>query len=295
MPDDPRAIGILNLDKPAGWTSHDVVAKLRRITGVRRIGHAGTLDPLATGVLAMCVGAATRLSDYLMDGDKRYRATLRLGVETDTWDAEGAVVAEADAGAVTREAFLSACARFVGEFAQTPPLYSAIKRDGQPLYRLARRGREVMVEPRPVIIHAIELVSFALPLATIEVFCGKGTYIRSLAHDLGAALGCGAHLTALRRLAASGLEIATAVPLAELTPDNWRGRLISPWEALANWPHAIVSAAQRAELLLGRAIMLPEAVGGRCFAFDDAHELVAVLVPDGEPGRWRPVKVLIAA
>ncbi|MEN6479441.1 MAG: tRNA pseudouridine(55) synthase TruB, partial [Anaerolineales bacterium] len=261
------------------------------ITGVRRIGHAGTLDPLATGVLVVCVGAATRLADYLMDGDKRYLATLQLGVETNTWDAEGEVVAEGDTTGLTPERVQGACVAFLGEFAQTPPLYSAIKRDGQPLYRWARRGRAVEVAPRMVSIRSIELVSFALPLVTLDIVCGKGTYIRSLAHDVGAALGCGAHLAALRRLRAGAQDIADAVPLGDLTPDNWRAHLISPWEALAEHPRVTISPEQRAELLLGRAIVLAEAVGERCFAFADDHELVAVLVRDGEPGRWRPVKV----
>lgn len=291
MADEPRTIGLLNIDKPSGWTSHDVVARLRRITGVRRIGHAGTLDPLATGVLVVCVGPATRLADYLMEGDKRYRATLHLGIETNTWDAEGEVVAEGDTAGLTPERVQGACAAFVGEFAQTPPLYSAIKRDGQPLYRWARRGRAVEVAPRMVSIRSIELVSFALPLVTLDVVCGKGTYIRSLAHDLGAALGCGAYLAALRRLRASGQDIADAVRLGDLTPDNWRACLISPWQALAEHPRVIISPEQRAELLLGRAIVLPEAAGERCFAFAGDHELVAVLARDGEPGRWRPVKV----
>lgn len=288
----PCDVGILNIDKPAGWTSHDVVARLRRITGVRRIGHAGTLDPLATGVLVVCVGAATRLAEYLMAGDKRYEATLRLGVETDTWDADGRVVAQGDASGVDVARFEAACARFVGEIEQTPPLYSAIKRDGQPLYRLARRGEQVRVDPRPVTIHSIALRSFTPPLATIDVTCSKGTYIRALAHDLGVALGCGAHLAALRRLRSGAIEVDSAVALDALSPANWRAHLLSAWQVLADQQRAIVTAEQRAELLLGRAIALDAAGKGPCFAFDEGLEVVAVLAPGDAPGIWRPIKVL---
>ena len=286
---------ILNIDKPSGWTSHDVVARLRRITGVRRIGHAGTLDPLATGVLVVCVGAATRLSEYLMAGDKRYRATLHLGIETDTWDADGQVVARTDACAVTAEQFCAACAGLVGQSEQTPPIYSAIKRNGQPLYRLARRGEQITADPRPVTIYAIEVLSFAPPLATIDVSCSKGTYIRSLAHDLGRGLGCGAYLAALRRERSGSMGLDTAVPLDVLSATNWREHLSSPWRALADWPRVTVTGERRAELLLGRAITLADVKADLCFAFDHTGELVAVLTPDATPGLMRPIKVLARA
>jgi len=288
----PPTIGILAIDKPAGWTSHDVVARLRRVTGVRRIGHAGTLDPLATGVLVVCIGAATRLSDYLMAGRKRYLATLRLGVETDSWDADGEVVARGDASQVTRETFEAALAGFEGEIAQIPPMYSALKRGGQPLYRLARRGEQVALEPRQVTIQSIALVTWDHPHATIDLTCSKGAYVRSLAHDLGAQLGCGAHLIALRRLASGRFAIEDAVSLDALNASNWGEALVAPWEALAGFVRLVVSAQQRSELLLGRAIELPEASGDVIFAFDARHGLVAVLIPADAPGRWRPTKVL---
>ena len=269
-----------------------MVARLRRITGVRRIGHAGTLDPLATGVLVVCIGAATRLSDYLMAGDKRYLATVRLGIETDSWDAEGTVVARGDASQVTRAVFEAALAGFVGEIAQIPPMYSALKRDGQPLYRLARRGEQVTLEPRAVTIQQAELVSWEPPDAIIDIGCSKGTYVRSLAHDLGAVLGCGAHLTALRRLRSGRFAIADAVSLAALEAGNWRAALMAPWEALADRPRLIVSAEQRSELLLGRAVELPAAGEDVAFAFDAQHTLIAVLIPAETPEHWRPVKVL---
>jgi tRNA pseudouridine55 synthase len=292
MPHEISAIGILNIDKPSGWTSHDVVARLRRVTGVRRIGHAGALDPLATGVLVVCIGAATRLSDYFMSGDKHYRATVHLGIETDSWDAEGEVVARGDASAVTRERFGEALAGFVGEIEQTPPMYSALKRDGQPLYRLARRGEQVTLEPRPVTIHQAELTSWEHPVATIDIVCSKGTYVRSLAHDLGAVLGCGAHLAALRRLRSGRFAIGDAVALDALDANNWRAALVAPWEALADRSRLIVSAEQCGELLLGRAVELPAVCEDVVFAFDAQHTLIAVLIPVDAPGRWRPTKVL---
>ncbi len=291
MPDD-AVVGFLNIDKPSGWTSHDVVAKLRRVTRVRRIGHAGTLDPLATGVLVMCIGVATRLSDYLMDGDKRYRATLHLGIETSTWDGEGEVIAERDSTAVTRENLAAACAGFVGEITQTPPAYSAIKRNGQPMYRLARRGREVELPPRHVTITEITILSFEPPLTTIDVACSKGTYVRSLVHDVGVTLGCGAFLSALRRLRSGPFVIEEAMPLPEITSENWREHVVAPWDALAGHTRVVVTPEQRAELLLGRPIELHGLTGERCFAFH-GRELVAVLIPAVEPGRWRPTKVFV--
>ncbi len=184
--------GILNIDKPQGWTSHDVVAWIRRVLKVKRVGHAGTLDPLATGVLLVCVGQATRVAEYLMASDKTYRAQIQLGTITDTYDTDGEVVETRPLSPdIDRGAIWVALGRFVGDIMQAPPAYSAIKQDGVPLHRRARRGEEVRPAPRPVRIHSIQLVDWTAPCLTVDVTCDPGTYIRSLAHDLGQALGCG--------------------------------------------------------------------------------------------------------
>ncbi|NDJ61826.1 MAG: tRNA pseudouridine(55) synthase TruB, partial [Chloroflexi bacterium] len=193
--------GFLNIDKPLGWTSHDVVAKLRRGLQIKKIGHAGTLDPLATGVLVICLGAATRLSEYVMDTTKRYRAVVHLGVTTDTYDAEGEITAQRPSDHLSEADVRDALGAFVGALEQVPPMYSAIKQGGRKLYDLARAGEVVERPPRPVHIHALEVVAWQPPQVTLDVTCSPGTYIRSLAYDLGAALGVGAHLAGLMRTA----------------------------------------------------------------------------------------------
>src|SRR5687767_11858034 len=178
--------GILVVDKPAGWTSFDVVAFVRRRSGVKRVGHAGTLDPAATGVLTLLLGTATRLTEYLVDAGKAYRATVELGVETDTYDRDGTIVAERDASAITRAQIDAALAQFRGEVWQVPPVYSAIKRAGEASYKAARRGDDVTMVPRLVRIDDITVVDYEAPFLALDVSCGKGFYVRSLAHDLGA-------------------------------------------------------------------------------------------------------------
>ncbi len=217
--------GILNIDKPAGWTSHDVVAKVRRLLGQKSVGHAGTLDPLATGVLLICVGQATRVSEYLMAGRKVYRATVRLGLETDTYDMDGAVVAERDAPELTREELVTTLDHFTGRIEQTPPAYSAIKQDGVPAHRKARRGEIVTLQPRQVTIYSIDVLAWNSPHVAFDVTCDPGTYIRSLAHDLGAWLGCGATLIELRRLQSGQFRVEDAVDLAALQQIVERGEV----------------------------------------------------------------------
>jgi tRNA pseudouridine55 synthase len=210
--------GIFNIDKATGMTSHDVVARVRRLIGQRRVGHAGTLDPLASGVLPVLVGQATRLAEYLSESGKAYRASVRFGVVTTTYDAEGEVVRVAPeaALALTRERIETVLPQFLGEQEQVPPVYSAIKRDGQPLYALARAGREVTPEPRRVRIDALHIVAWAPPDLALDVECGKGTYIRSLAYDLGERLGPGAHLAALVRTRSGPFRLAQSVTLERL-------------------------------------------------------------------------------
>lgn len=207
--------GILNVDKPLEWTSHQAVAAVRRWSAQRRIGHAGTLDPLATGVLLLCLGQATRVSPYLMASTKVYRATLRLGLATTTHDAEGEVVARREVN-VSRQDVERALPRFLGQIDQVPPAYSAVKRQGKRLYEYARQGVEVQVAPRNVEIHDLEIVDWTPPDLVLEVTCGPGTFVRSLARDLGEALGCGASLVDLRRLQSGQFRIEHALSVIEI-------------------------------------------------------------------------------
>lgn len=291
--------GILNIDKPSGLTSHDVVARVRKLTGIRRVGHAGTLDPLATGVLLVCVGRATRAVEYLMAGRKAYRARVHLGVATDTYDAEGRVIAQAPVE-VSRAQVEQALPPFRGRIAQVPPMYSAIKRDGTPLYRLARRGVELEREPRPVDVFRLDLTDWNPPLITLEIECSSGTYVRALAHDLGQALGCGAHLAGLVRLASGRFRVQDAVSLQELDRAAAEGRwieLLHPIDAaLTRFPALHLDAGAARRLRSGQAIRAPAEEAGegeeklaRAYGPDGAF--LALAAWDPESGSWQPRKV----
>ncbi len=283
--------GFLVVDKPQGLTSHDVVAKVRRGTGVKRVGHAGTLDPMATGVLILCIGAATRLSEYVMDSTKVYEATVRLGVETDTYDAEGSIVATADTSPITRADVESALTHFQGEVQQIPPMYSAIKQGGKKLYELARQGKEIERKTRSVWLKT-ELLDVALPDLTLRVTCSAGTYIRSIAHDLGAMLGVGAHLTALRRVKSGVLDqpVPWQALLDAMEDGTWQHYLITEREALPSMPRIDLDEQQAQDILHGRAISrLDDATGGLGLAYDSAGCFVAVL--ESRDAAYRPVKV----
>ena len=208
--------GILNLIKPLDWTSMDVVRLVKRLTGQKRVGHAGTLDPQATGVLPVCLGQATRLMEYLVDNPKSYRSTIRLGVTTDTYDSEGKVVRDLDPSYVSREDVERSLDAFRGTFLQVPPMYSALKVDGTRLYKLARAGREVERKPREVHSYSINITAWNHPDVEIEVECGRGLYVRSLAHDIGVALGCGASIKSLIRLASGPFTVSSASTVEEL-------------------------------------------------------------------------------
>ncbi len=207
--------GVLLLDKPLGLTSNRALQQAKRLLGARKAGHTGSLDPIATGLLPLCFGEATKLAQFLLAAEKRYWAVFRLGVTTATFDAEGAVLATRPV-AVSERKLRRALAEFRGEIEQLPPMYSALKRDGQPLYELARAGVEIERTPRRVSIHELELLSFAGDRVELEIACSKGTYIRTLAHDLGERLGCGGHVAELRRLAVGNLTVERAVTLERL-------------------------------------------------------------------------------
>ncbi len=208
--------GIVNVLKPAGMTSHDVVAKLRKIYHTKKVGHTGTLDPDAVGVLPVCVGQATRLVEYLTEKDKTYKVVMAFGYETNTQDASGEITVRTALPALDKEAFCAVTEQFLGEIQQVPPMYSAIKKDGQPLYKLARQGIDVEVAPRPVVIHEIRVLMYNQEHAMLEVRCGKGTYIRTLCQDLGRACGSSAHMAYLMRTASGSFDIETAVTLEKL-------------------------------------------------------------------------------
>jgi len=225
--------GVLNVDKPVGMTSHDVVARVRRVVGQRRVGHAGTLDPLATGVLVVCLGKATRLVEYLVEGLKVYRGTIRLGQVTETDDTEGAVIQEHETVGVSLSQIEIELAKFRGEIDQVPPIYSALKRDGRALYEYARKGVALDIPSRTVIVHRLEVVAFESPYLVVDVACAKGTYIRSLARDIGQALGCGGHLAQLQRTAVGPFTLDDAVPLNVLEAEGYDGHLIRMAQAMA--------------------------------------------------------------
>jgi len=291
-----RRDGILILDKPAGLTSHDAVNRVRRATQIRQVGHAGTLDPLATGVLVVCLGQATRISEYLLGHDKAYRATIRLGLETNTYDADGEILATRDVH-VDRAAVERALAQFVGAIEQVPPMYSAIKRDGQKLYELARQGIEIEREARAVVIRSIELCEYQPPDATIDVRCSAGTYIRSIAHDLGAALGTGGHLIRLTRTAAGPFVIDQAITLeafeAAAREGRWHTYLRTIDEALSDWPLEVLAESDQIRALNGAPIFTLKPGGTHCRAHDERGQLIALLVFDQKKHWWRAEKVLI--
>lgn len=287
-----NAFGFLNINKPAGMTSHDVVARLRRALRLRKLGHAGTLDPLATGVLVLCVGQATRLSEYVMRGDKRYLAVVRPGVSTETYDAEGDVLDRRDASCLQREAVVEALDSFRGEVEQLPPMYSAVKQGGRKLYELARAGQTVERRPRRVTIHTLELVDWTPPTFTLELTCSAGTYVRSLAHDLGEALGTGAYLAALTRTASGTFRLQDATtPDDLLARPDWRSLLVSASQALPQIPPLCIDEAARDHLLQGRAVERREDDPSSALAqaLTATGSLLAIV--EGDASLWRPRKV----
>lgn len=227
--------GILNICKQEGPTSFGTVAAVKRLTGVKKVGHAGTLDPAASGVLPICLGRATRVTEYLMEYPKTYRAEVEFGKTTDTSDREGRVLTETDPSGVTLERISFALVDFRGEIQQKPPLYSALKHEGQPYYKLARAGQEIEIESRPVMVYSIEIIDWKLPVVTLDIECGKGTYIRSLARDLGEKLGCGAYMKSLVRRKYGPFSIEDAVTIPELEQavrDNDWQRFLHPADSV---------------------------------------------------------------
>ena len=249
--------GILLLDKPSGVTSNQALGRAKRLLGIRKAGHTGTLDPMATGLLTLCFGEATKVSAFLLDADKTYLAELRLGVETDSGDADGAVVRERPVPGLDGDDVEAVLREFRGSIEQVPPMVSALKHQGQRLHELARRGIEVERPPRPVTIHELELLDCVPPRLELRVRCSKGTYVRSLAMDIGDRLGCGAHLTALRRTVSDPFDVDDAIDpdaLEALEPEARRARLLSPEQALVALPLVEVDAEAASDLGFGRRV-----------------------------------------
>jgi tRNA pseudouridine55 synthase len=293
-----RRGGVLPLDKPAGITSFDAIRQVRRILGERRVGHAGTLDPTATGLLPICVGRSTRFVDYFHAQPKTYHCVVRLGERSDTGDTEGVIVAGADASAISAEQIRAELARFIGEIEQIPPMHSAVRHEGRHLYELARAGEEVIREPRRVTIHSAELVDFrpgARAEAEIVVVSGKGAYMRVLASDLGDSVGTGGLLGWLSRTSYGTLGLAASITLDQLSvmDDPWLA-LLPPDVAVAHLPLVNLGPAQMLQVRRGQSVWLPRSilpdVAGECRMHDPTGELIGIGELNG--GLLRPTKVL---
>ena len=257
----PIADGILVLDKPKNVTSMDMVRLAKRTTHVKRVGHAGTLDPIATGVLPICFGQATRLMEFMVDGRKIYKAEFTLGAATDTYDAEGTQTQTGDASSVTREDVEAKFDDYMGVILQTPPMYSALKHEGKRLYELARAGIEVEREAREVVVHDLELLDWAPPKLSIQVECGRGFYMRTFAHDLGISLGCYAYLSELERSKSGAFSIGDTISAEELEQvqdeEQWRDLLLPPDAALRGVEALSVDSAAERHLRNGQSVTLP--------------------------------------
>ncbi len=290
--------GVLVVDKPVGLTSHDVVQVVRKGTNIKRAGHTGTLDPRASGVLVILLGPAVRLSEYVSASDKRYQAVVRLGASTDTYDAEGRITRTVPVDHITEEMFEKELQGFVGEIEQVPPPYSAVKVKGRKAYEMAREGEEVELAPRRIHVYHLELLEWAPPEAVIDVYCSSGTYVRSLAHDLGEKMGVGAHLVGLRRTKSGRFTLRDAVPLRKLREafedGSWYQYLIPAAEALSEWPAVELTIEQMDLIRHGHRIPADVSEGKMARGINEQGELVALMefVPDS--CEWQPKKVFFS-
>lgn len=292
--------GIFSINKPAGLTSMDVVRQVKRLVSQKHVGHGGTLDPAATGVLPICVGQATRLMEYVVDGDKEYVGTIRLGIATDTYDADGKVTREQDAAHVTLQAIEDVLESFRGTILQTPPMYSALKQEGKRLYHLARRGLEVQRAARSVKVRNLEVVEWAPPLLTVSLLCSRGVYVRSLANDLGETLGCGGHLAKLQRIRTGMFRVDQAVSLDTLkdafSRGDWERYLLPPDYAVRHldavslkpWEERQVTNGQPARL--GPGTHYADHMEVRR-AYNNRGVFVALLRFSKPARMWHPLKV----
>ncbi len=289
--------GVLVVDKPVGLTSHDVVQIVRKGTNIRRAGHTGTLDPRASGVLVILIGPAVRLSEYVSASDKRYQAVVRLGTRTDTYDADGRILSTSPVN-ITEDQFEEALKKFVGTIEQVPPPYSAVKIKGRKAYEMAREGEEVDLSPRIIQVYNLELLEWAPPEAVIDVYCSSGTYVRSLAHDLGESLGCGAHLVGLRRTKSGRFTLRDAVPLRKLREQfengTWYQLIIPAAEALSDWPAIELTGDEVEAIRHGHRVAGDASKGKQARGISEQGELVALLEFDDETSEWQPKKVFFS-
>lgn len=295
--------GILNIHKAPGMTSHDVVAHIRKLLHQKRVGHTGTLDPMATGVLPICVGQATRVAEYLSESGKAYQAEITFGVVTDTYDTEGTIIRTGNTDTLTLERIENLLPRFLGPQLQVPPLYSAIKIQGQPAYKHARAGEALTLEPRAVEITQLQIVNWQHPKLTLNVECSKGTYIRSLAYDLGEALECGAHLTALIRTRSGPFTIEQSQTLEQLTEAVQQGQIATylfPADcALQNYPALHLDEETTQRVLHGNAFHYELDTGTSqpqystlARLYDPSGRFLAIAVWNADHAQWQPKKVL---
>ncbi len=301
MESDTSSIdGVLNINKPRGITSMEVVRRIKRASGQKRVGHGGTLDPIATGVVPICLGQATRFMEFMLDGTKEYRAVIELGAATDTYDAEGEVVTRGEYSNISRDDVERALVGFKGEIQQVPPMYSALKKDGKRLYELARAGIEVERKSRDVSVYEIALADWNPPDATVNVRCGRGFYMRSLAHDLGAILGCGGHLKELDRTRSGifNIENAVSVEIAEqrFHEGSWHELVFAPDTVLRNLPVIIVGRNLETMIRHGRplpasVVRQPATSGEKCRAYGVDGAFIAIVKFDKEKAHWKPDKV----
>lgn len=308
--------GVLNINKPSGITSHDAVERVRRLLNTRKVGHTGTLDPAASGVLPICVGKATRMSQYLLEADKEYHLIAKLGETTDTQDASGQLLSTRSWRGITREAVLEAMQNFVGQIEQTPPMYSACKHNGKRLYQLAREGQWVKRQPRQVMIHDFKLMSMELPLISLKASCSKGTYMRTLCTDLGEELGCGAHLSELVRTRCGQFRIEEAMSLHELgkivKENRIQEKLYTLDQILAHLPAIAVNEESARRVSQGLPVLAggilnqsPETIAQETNVriYNPAGELLAIAVaaldfaqtppPEDHEIAFKPKKVLV--
>ena len=305
--------GILNINKPGGPTSFSIVSKIKRLCGERRVGHAGTLDPASTGVLPVCLGNGTRIIEFLMDSTKTYRAEIELGTATDTYDSSGTITQTSDSSDIDLAQLKSALSSFYGQIYQVPPMFSALKHQGKPLYEWARAGITVERRSRPITIHKLEIINWLTPLVTVEVTCSKGTYIRSLAHDLGQVLGCGAYMKNLVRLKYGLFDIEDSVSIEQLEDavnhGHWHQYVYPVDSVLSHWTAVVVGDDAEQAIINGRPVILDEAVNDNqsgnperqvlnvpfehnyCRAYSGDGRFLAVLRFDPEKEHWQPRKV----
>jgi tRNA pseudouridine55 synthase len=286
--------GILNINKPPGKTSYSIVSAVKRFTGERRVGHAGTLDPEASGVLPVCLGKATRIVEYMMEVHKVYRAIIELGITTDSYDSAGKIIYRADASYITQEAVTKAIDAFRGDIQQIPPMFSALKHRGQPLYDLAREGISIERRSRSVTIYRLELLEFQPQLLTLDIECSKGTYIRSIAHDLGEVLGCGGYLKNLVRSRYGVFKLEEAISLDEHKVDL-RNYLYPIDYVLGHIPAITVDHTGEEAIRTGNPPVYENKDTSYKYlrAYNQDGRFLAILARDKEYGVWRPKKVFI--